>query len=64
MQRRRVKHTTTLEERLADQARMAREQVEKLPPSKERDDLIQKIREIEATVHLSQFLQPPGPHRE
>ena len=52
-----LKQTASLEERLTERARQAREDVEKLPPGEERDALIQKIREIESTLQLGQFLK-------
>jgi len=55
--RNRLKQTASLEERLTERARQAREDVEKLPPGEERDALIQKIREIESTLQLGQFLK-------
>jgi hypothetical protein len=63
MQRRHIKHTVTLEERLSELARQAREDVEKLPPGKERDGLIQKLRQIESAVHFNELLQAPSPNR-
>jgi hypothetical protein len=63
MKRRRFKQTTTLEDRLADMSRRAREDVETLAPGKERDGLIEKIREIEATLELGQFLRSQNQSR-
>jgi hypothetical protein len=48
--------STTLEERLVDLAHRVRADVETLPPSKKRDDLVQKLREIETADDLNQFL--------
>ena len=64
MKRRRFKQTTTLQERLAERARQAREDLEKVPPGEGRDGLIQKIREIESALRLGQFLHSPGHSRE
>ena len=50
MQRHQVDYNTTLEERLVDLARRVRADVETLPPCKKRDDLVQKLREIETAV--------------
>ena len=47
MPHRRFTHTTTLEERLVDLARRVRSDVETLAPCNERDELIQKLRQIE-----------------
>jgi hypothetical protein len=57
MPRRYLKPTTTLEERLSYQARIARQDVEKLPPGKARDGLIRKLREIESVVNFTPLLR-------
>ncbi|MBR1212064.1 hypothetical protein [Bradyrhizobium sp. JYMT SZCCT0180] len=59
MQRRRFNHSTTLEERLIDLARRVRSDVETLAPCSERDDLIQKLRQIETALDMSEFLLLP-----
>ena len=53
MQRHQFNHSTTLEERLIGLARRVRTDVETLPPCKKRDDLVQKLREIETTVDFN-----------
>ena len=40
MERRRIKHETSFEERLAEQARSLREQAKTMPPGIEREGLI------------------------
>jgi hypothetical protein len=55
--RRRSKQTRTPEERLADRASIAREDVEKLPSGKERDALLDKIRETETAIQVDRFLK-------
>jgi len=56
MQRHQFNYSATLEEGLIDLARRVRADVETLPPCKKRDDLVQKLREIETTVDFNQFL--------
>jgi len=50
MPQRQIDITTTPRERISQQARLARADVEKSPPGKARDRLIRKLREIEAAV--------------
>jgi len=61
---RRFNQMTTFEERVAERVRQAREDVEKMPPSKERDGLVQKISEIEAALQLNEYVQRCQPYRE
>jgi hypothetical protein len=60
MERRRVKHETSFEERLAEQARRLREQAKPLPPGKERDALMRRARQAEITSHINEWLTSPG----
>jgi hypothetical protein len=53
MQRHQFNDSTTLEERLVDLTRRVRADVETLPPCKKRDDLVQKLREIETAVDFN-----------
>jgi hypothetical protein len=55
MERRRIKHEASLEERLAEQARRLREQAKTLPPGKERDGLMRRAREAEITSHINEW---------
>jgi hypothetical protein len=56
MQLHRFKYDTTLEERLVDLARRVRSDLETLPPCKIRDDLVEKLRQIETAGEMNQFL--------
>ena len=58
--RRRVKQITSLEQRLADQAKRLREKAKLLPHGATRDTLIRKARETEAAVHMSDWLHAPS----
>ena len=64
MQRRRFSHSTTLEERLVDLARRVRSDVETLAPCSKRNELIEKLRQIETALDMNQFLLPSGSDRE
>ena len=57
---RRVKHVSTFEERLAEEAQRLRDQAKKLQHGKERDELLRKARQAETASHLSEWLASPG----
>jgi hypothetical protein len=58
--RRRVKHTLTFEERLTEEARRFRAEAERLPPGSKRDVLLMRVRQTEAALHMTKWLQSPG----
>jgi hypothetical protein len=59
--RRRVKHTLTFEERLAEEARRFREEAEKLPMgSKARDLILRRAQQAETASRINQWLRSPG----
>lgn len=60
MQRRRIKHSTSLEERLTNKARQLRDQAKTLPPGAEREELLRKARQTETASHMSGWLNSPG----
>ena len=60
MKRRRFKHETSFEERLANQARQLRDQARTLPPGAEHDELMRKARQTETASHLNAWLSSPG----
>ena len=60
MQRRRFKQTTSLEERLAEQAQRLRQEAKSLPPGIEREPAISKARQAETGAHISEWLNSPG----
>jgi len=61
MLRRRVQHTTSLEERIAKQLNAIKAQAEALPPgSKERALLEHKARQAEAFSHMQDWVTSPG----
>jgi hypothetical protein len=59
-QRRRVKQPASLRERLASFAKEVKEKASLFPPSIEKDALIEKAREAEATVRLEGWANSPG----
>jgi hypothetical protein len=61
MQRRRIMHTTTFEERLAEEARRFKEAAEKeAPGSMARELLLRRARQAETGSHMSEWLRSPG----
>ena len=60
-QRRRVKHTATFEERLANEAIKFRAAAEQQPPgSKARELLLRRARQAETASHINGWLNSPG----
>jgi hypothetical protein len=60
MERRRVKHETSFEERLAREAHRLRDEARALRPGSQYDDLMRRARQAEIASHLSQWLTSPG----
>ena len=60
MQRRRLKQTTSLEERLTEQVQRLREEAKSLPPGIERERIIRKARQAETGAHICEWLNSPG----
>ncbi|MCK1279453.1 MULTISPECIES: hypothetical protein [unclassified Bradyrhizobium] len=59
-QRRRFKQTSSLEDRLAKEAKRLREEAKALPPGLERDLILRKARQAETGSHISDWLASPG----
>jgi hypothetical protein len=60
MHRRRLRHSQTLEERLAEEAERLLKEAELLPPGALRDDVLRKARQAEVGSHMSEWLRSPG----
>lgn len=59
--RQRIKHKTTFEERLVEEARRFKEAAEQQPPgSLARDLLLRRARQAETAAHISDWLSSPG----
>ena len=59
--RKRVKHLTTFEERVAEEARRFREAAEEQPPgSTARELLLLRARQAETASHMNDWLSSPG----
>ncbi|SIO33171.1 hypothetical protein SAMN05443247_04048 [Bradyrhizobium erythrophlei] len=59
-QRRRFKQTTTLDQRLSEQAERLRKEAQGTPPGVERDDLLRRARQAEAAAHMQEWITSPG----
>jgi hypothetical protein len=60
MERRRIKHTMSFDERLVDRAKRLRDQAKTLSPGIERDELIRKARQAETASRVNDWLTSPG----
>ncbi|WP_249137319.1 hypothetical protein [Bradyrhizobium canariense] len=60
MHRRRFKQTTSLEERLAEQAQRLHQEAKSLPPGIEQERAVRKARQAETGAHISEWLNSPG----
>ncbi|UPK36875.1 hypothetical protein IVB18_05900 [Bradyrhizobium sp. 186] len=58
--RRRIKHTKTFEERLAEEAERFREAAERLPPGTARELLLRRARQAETAARINDWLTSPG----
>ena len=59
-ERRRFKHTTSLEERLSEDTERLREQAKALPPGAALDQVLRRIRQNETAAHMTGWLNSPG----
>jgi len=61
MERRRIKHKTTFEERLAAEARRFKAAAEEQPPgSMARELLLRRARQAETASRITEWMQSPG----
>jgi hypothetical protein len=60
MERRRVKLTISLKDRLASFAKEVRDNASRLPPGVERDVLLNKARRADTAFHLDDWANSPG----
>jgi hypothetical protein len=59
-QRRRVKQTSSLDQRLTDQAERLRKEARGTPPGIAREQLLRRARQAETAAHMEQWLTSPG----
>ncbi|MCA1511608.1 hypothetical protein [Bradyrhizobium sp. NBAIM01] len=60
LKRRRFKQTTTLRERLADEAERCRKEARTLAPGRRRDMLLRQARQDETAMQIDSWLRSPG----
>ena len=60
VQRRRVKHIASFEDRLAYEAHRLKEEAKELKPGLRREELLRKARQAETAAHISDWLKSPG----
>jgi hypothetical protein len=60
MQRRNLKQTTSLNQRLEEQAKRLRLEAKGTPPGFEREKLICGARQAETAAHMQEWLSSPG----
>ena len=59
-QRRGFKQVKSFEERLAEQAKLCREEAARIPRGAARDLLLQRAEQAERAVHMNAWLTSPG----
>jgi hypothetical protein len=60
MERRRLKQTTPLDQRLEEQAERLRKEAKGTPPGVEREKLIRRARQAETAAHIQEWLTSSG----
>jgi len=60
MERRRFKQTTSLDQRLTEQAERLRKEAQGTPPGVKRDKLIRQARQAETASHMQEWLTSRG----
>jgi hypothetical protein len=58
---RRFNHVMLLERRLSEKSSQLRKVAKGTPPGVERDRLLQKAKQLESTVQISEWLRSTGP---
>jgi len=59
-ERRRIRHSHALQERLAAEAQRLRDEAKKLKPGAEREALLRLARQAETGSRMSEWLSSPG----
>jgi hypothetical protein len=59
-ERRSSRPKITLQDRLSAWAKVVREQAVRLPPGRERDDMLKKARQADTSAHLDDWANSPG----
>ena len=56
----RMKHDKTFNQRLSEQARVFRDEAERIPHGTARDLLLQRASQAETALHIDEWLSSPG----
>jgi hypothetical protein len=59
-QRRLVRQTSALDQRLTEESQRLRKEAQGTPPGVARDGLVRKARQAETAAHIQQWLSSPG----
>jgi hypothetical protein len=57
---RRFTQQTTLQDRISEWVAGVREEAAAMPPGRERDELLKKLRNAETAMHLKDWAESPG----
>lgn len=60
IRRRRIRHETSFEMRLANAARQAREAAQSLPPGLDRETLLRKAMACDTAAQINEWISSPG----
>ena len=60
MERRRLKPTETLSQRLTQEVERLRQEMRTLPPGRRRDLLLRKVRQDETAIQIDAWIGSPG----
>ena len=58
--RRRFKQSLSLEERLSEDSKVLRDQLDTSPPGATREELLRRIRQNDVAVRMSEWLRSPA----
>jgi hypothetical protein len=58
--RRRFNHQTTLQDRISEWTVGVRAEAATMPPGRDRDELLRKLRQAETAMHLQDWANSPG----
>mgnify|MGYP001271674235 CR=1 FL=1 len=60
IKRRRFKHTSSFQDRLAEEAKLFREAADSLPYGPQKELYLQRARQCETASHINEWLTSPG----
>ena len=55
-----MEHRSTLQDRISEWANDVRQQAAAMPPGRDRDELLKKLRQAETAMHLKDWAESPG----